>query len=126
MRIYVPELVQQHQQAVAQVGLDRQGIRQATQMVEVAKTKIETAKAEESEAVANVQKFEAEIARWVFRALRDLKMVAERALDKQVADETLKTLDSSTARPNAALEAVKARKAAKESAEADWERRRST
>jgi RND family efflux transporter MFP subunit len=120
--IFDPELVQEHAQKVAQVTLDREGIRQARELVEVAKANRETATAQVTEALANVRKYDADVARWTSELDRDLQMVTERALEKQVGEESRKTLQSSKAACDAAKETVKARKAAEKSAAAQWEK----
>ncbi len=117
--IVVPELEQEHQQKVAQEKLDVSMVKQAKQLVEVAQTKINTAKAEQDEAVANLGKYRAEVVRWDSELKRITRMVADKVIDVQTLDETQKTFDSTRSALDTAQAAVKAREAAKLSAEAD-------
>ena len=119
VEIFVPELVESHQQTVAQVELDRKMVEQSQQLVLVAQSKHQTAIAQLAEAKANVGKYQADIVRWESEVQRLTKMVEQRVVDREVLDETQKQLSSSRAARDAALAAVSAREAAEVSAQAD-------
>jgi RND family efflux transporter MFP subunit len=95
--IFVPELKEEHDRTVAQVGLD--------------KSNVENAKAQLKEAQADVGKYQAEVVRWDSEVQRLSEMVKENVVDKQVLSETQKQLDSSKAARAAAQAAVAAREA---------------
>ena len=119
VEIFVPELDEDHQRKVAQVGLDQRMVEQARQLVVVAESQLQTAIAQLAEAKANVGKYQADIVRWESEVKRLTKMVEERVVDRQVLDETQRQLSSSRSARDAALAAVAARDAARVSAEAD-------
>ncbi|MGA2035200.1 MAG: efflux RND transporter periplasmic adaptor subunit [Thermoguttaceae bacterium] len=119
VEVFVPELDEDHQRKAAQVELDRKMVQQATQLVVVAESKLQTAIAQLAEAKANVGKYQADIVRWESEVLRLTKMVEERVVDREVLDETQKQLSSSRAARDAAEAAVAARDAERVSAQAD-------
>jgi multidrug efflux pump subunit AcrA (membrane-fusion protein) len=114
VEIDVPELDEEHQQKAAQVDFDRK-------MVVVARSKLQTAIAQLTEAKANVERYEADIVRWESEVRRLTQMVEQRVVDREVLDETQKQLASSVATRDAARAAVAARDAERVSAEADVE-----
>jgi len=117
--IFVPELREDHEQKLAQVDLDREMVKQAEKLVDVAKSKLKTATAQKAEAKANVGRYQADIVRWVSEVRRVAQMVEQNVMDRDVLEETQKQLASSRASYDAALAAVAAREAAEASAEAD-------
>jgi RND family efflux transporter MFP subunit len=105
--IFVPELVQQHEQMLAQVKLDR--------------SSIHTAAARQKEAEANVEKSRAEVVRWESELNRMTRIAAEKVVDLQTLDETRKQFESQKASYNAAQASVLAWKAEVETAKAKLE-----
>ena len=63
VEVFVPELLEEHRQKLAQIELDKRGVEQAERLVEVAQSNIQTATAELAEAKANVGKYEADLAK---------------------------------------------------------------
>jgi RND family efflux transporter MFP subunit len=102
--IFVPELKEEHDSMVAQVGLGESNVKVAA--------------AQLKEAQANVGKNEAEVVRWASEVTRLTEMVKENVVDKQVLAETQRQLDSSKAALAAANAAVNARAADLVSAQA--------
>ncbi|MGA2062912.1 MAG: efflux RND transporter periplasmic adaptor subunit [Thermoguttaceae bacterium] len=117
--IFVPELDEDHQRKMAQVGLDKSQVDQAQQLVVVAESNIQMAIAQLDEAKANVGKSQAEVIRWESEVKRLTQMVQEKVVDKDVLTETQRQLDSSKAARDAALAAVAAREADRVTSEAN-------
>jgi RND family efflux transporter MFP subunit len=110
--VLVPELNEEHQRKVAQVDLDKRAVEQAEKLVTVADSNLRTALAQFAEANAEIGRYQADVVRWESEAKRDVEMVKEKYLDKQVLDETEMHLDSSKAARDAAQAAAAARDAA--------------
>jgi HlyD family secretion protein len=120
--IFVPELVEEHQRTVAQVGLDKSLVDQAQQLVAVAESNVQTAIAQLAEAQANVGKAQAEVVRWQSEVKRLTQMVQEKVVDKDILTETQRQLDSSIAARDAAQATVAARKADVTTSEANLQK----
>jgi len=117
--VVAPELEAEHEQKLAQVELDKQGVEQAQQLVAVAESNVQTAIAELHEAKADVGRYQAEVVRWTSEVKRLTQMAQEKVVDKQVLDEPQKELESSKAAADSAQAAVAAREAARMSRDAD-------
>ena len=73
--ISVPELDEDHQLKMAQVDFDKSLLKQAQQLVVVAKSNVQMAIAQLAEAKADVGKFQAEVVRWESEVKRLTQMV---------------------------------------------------
>lgn len=102
----VPELVEQLEQAKAQVGLDQEQIKQAQKLVEVAEGNLKATIAQVTESQANVGRYQSEMDFWAAEVKRLGDLVKQNVLDKQNLDEAVKQLRSNTAARDAARAAV--------------------
>ncbi len=115
--ISVPELNEEYQRKGAQLDFDISQVKQAQQLVEVAKSNVQTAIARLHEASENVGKYQADVVRWDSE-LKRLTQIGN-VVDKQVLAETQEQLDSSKAALAAAKAAVAAREADRVTSEAN-------
>lgn len=100
--LFVPELVEEYGFKQATVVLDKVLVDQAKRLVESADGTLKAAVAKVTKAKADVGKFEAEVARWQSEVKRLTDLVAQRVVDKQILDESIRQLRSNEASRDAA------------------------
>jgi RND family efflux transporter MFP subunit len=109
VELTVPELVEDHRQKQAQVGLNRVQVKQTERLVEVADAAVKTAVARVAEAGDDQVKAQAEVLRWESEVDRLTKLVEDRVVARQVLEESKKQLRASRAAHDAAGAAIRAR-----------------
>jgi multidrug efflux pump subunit AcrA (membrane-fusion protein) len=122
LTLFVPELVEEYKEKLAQVELDQEQVRQAEKLVKVAEGNRKTATAQVAEAKATVGKYQAEVERWDSEVKRLSGLVKQKIVDQQVLDESVKQLKSNTASRDAAQANVTAAAAAETASEAALEK----
>lgn len=100
--IYVPELVVEHEEKVAEVALDEVQVQVAERTVEVAASNRKVAAAQVKEAQAQVNKYQASVERWQSEVRRLTALANEKVIDQQVLEESRKQLKADTAARDAA------------------------
>lgn len=122
--LFVPELVADHEQKIAQVAQDEVLIKVAEQIVEVAQGNLTVAVSQVDEAKANVAKYQAEVDRWESEVKRLTSLVAEKVVDNQVLEESKKQLKSNIASRAAATAAIQSAQATQLARKADLDKSR--
>jgi HlyD family secretion protein len=117
-----PDIVAQHQQAQAQVVLDKALVDQSHKLHLVAQRNVMAASEMVAQAKADVNRWVADVKRWDSEVKRLTGLVAERVVDQQVLDETQRQLQSGQASLEASRAAVKTRDAQRQAAEATTEK----
>ncbi len=104
--LFVPELVEEHRLKQATVTLDKVLVDQNKKLVEVADGNLKAAVAKVAQSKAVVGKFQAEVERWQSEVRRLTDLVAQRVVDRQVLDESIRQLRSNESAKEASLAAV--------------------
>jgi multidrug efflux pump subunit AcrA (membrane-fusion protein) len=122
VKLTAPEVVAQHEQAEAQVVLDRALVEQSNKLHLVAQRNVTAATETLAQAQADVKRYEADVERWDSEVKRLTTLVGQRVVDQQVLDETRRQLKSSRAALASSQAAVKTRDAQRLAAEATQEK----
>lgn len=104
--LFLPELVQEHEQKKALVSQEEAMVNQATKLVEVAQANLKAAGSQVKQARANVGQADALVTRWESEVSRLSGLVQDRVVDKQVLAESERQLQANVAARAAALAAV--------------------
>jgi HlyD family secretion protein len=122
VKLTAPEVVAQHEQAQAQVVLDRALVEQSHKLHLVAQRNVTAATETVAQAKADVNSYEADVERWDSEVKRLTTLVGQRVVDQQVLDETRRQLQSSRAALASSQAAVKTRDAQRLAADATQEK----
>ena len=117
--LFVPELVEDHLTKGATVGLDKERIALAIEVVGVAKADVQAAEARLKEAKAILEKYEAEVERWDAQVQRLQREVDRVVVDARILEESTNQLKSATAARDFAKATIK-------KAEAELQSKRAT
>ncbi len=104
--LFVPELLEELRLKKAKVTFDTVMVDQAKKLVEVAKANLKASIAKVTQSKALVGKYQAEVDRWDSEVKRLRELVAQRVVDKQILDESIRQLRSNEAGRDASLAAV--------------------
>jgi multidrug efflux pump subunit AcrA (membrane-fusion protein) len=104
--LFIPELVQEHEEKKAMVKQDEALVEQARKMEAVAKANLEAAESRVKEARANTGQSQALVARWESEVDRLTALMRDRVVDRQVLAESQRQLQSDRASLAAAEAAV--------------------
>jgi RND family efflux transporter MFP subunit len=122
--MWVPDLVEAHQQKVAAVHRASVQIEVTERARRAAAAKLETAKARVVSAEAGVKRAQASYTRWESETRRLDKLVTQRVLDVQVRDETYRQFEEASAARDQAHAMVDEATSARDQADADLDRAR--
>ncbi|MCS6849777.1 MAG: hypothetical protein NZ700_01245 [Gemmataceae bacterium] len=100
--LFIPELIQEHEQRKAAVVRSQALVDQANKLVEVAEANLQAASAQVAEAKATIGKYQALVERWQSEVKRPTTLVPQKVLDQQVLDESVRQLQASIASRDAA------------------------
>jgi multidrug efflux pump subunit AcrA (membrane-fusion protein) len=114
--LYVPELEEEYQQKKSIVKLDEAAVVQAEKWVLVSQDNLATAASLVKEAESSVKRAQAEVDRWKSEYDREVLMVKDSILNKQILEETMKQLLSSKANFEQISQAVMTRESQRRSA----------
>jgi HlyD family secretion protein len=122
--MWIPDIVQQHQQTSAQVRQAEVQISVMQKALRAAEARLETAVARIASARAGVDRAQASYTRWESEYKRLEQLVAQRVLDVQVRDETYRQFEEAAAARDQANANLAEARAARDQAEADRDRAR--
>jgi HlyD family secretion protein len=122
--MWIPDIVQQHQQTSAQVRQAEVQISVMQKALRAAEARLETAVARVESAKAGVARSQASYTRWESEYKRLEQLVAQRVLDVQVRDETYRQFEEAAAARDQANANLAEARAARDQAEADRDRAR--
>ncbi len=122
--MWVPDLVEAHQQKVAAVHLAEVQIEVAQSALRAAEAKLETAEARIVSARAGVKRAQASYTRWESESKRLETLVTQRVLDVQVRDETYRQFEEAAAARDQAEALVTETTADRDRAAADRDKAR--
>jgi RND family efflux transporter MFP subunit len=120
--LYVPDLEEEYEQKKTLVKLDEAAVQQAKKWVVVTQSNLTTALSSVKEAEAAVKRARADVERWTSEYNRVKDLVLKEVLNKQIEDETLRQLASSTALLEQNTAAVATRNSQRVAAEAAIEK----
>jgi RND family efflux transporter MFP subunit len=120
--MWIPDYVEQHDQKSAAVQQAEVQIRVAQSSLRAAEARLETAEARVLSAVAGVKRAKASYTRWDSEVKRLEGLVAQRVLDVQVRDETVRQFEEADAALDQANAMVRETNAARDQAAADRDR----
>jgi HlyD family secretion protein len=106
LQLYVPELEEEYEQKKTMVKLDEAAVVQAEKWVLVTQDNLAAANSLIKEAESSAKRSQAEVDRWKSEKARVDQMVKEEVLNKQIQDETMRQLLSSSAGYEQALQAI--------------------
>ncbi len=122
--MWIPDMVEQHSQAAAEVKRAEVQIRVTQSALRAAEAKLETTIARIASAKAGVKRAQASYTRWESEYKRLEQLVTQRVLDVQVRDETYRQFEEAAAARDQANAAVSEANSARDQAEADRDRAR--
>ena len=122
VEMWVPDVVEQHQQRAAMARLAAVNIRVAESSRKSSAAMLETSKAQVAIAEAGVKRAQAEYDRWDSEYRRTTGLVQGRVLDQQVRDETYRQLESAGAQRDQAAANVRMATASVDRYAADLEK----
>jgi len=122
--MWVPDVVEQHDQATAAVKRAQVQIQVAERALRSADARLETAKARVLSAEAGVKRAQASYTRWLSEYKRLETLVQRQVLDVQVRDETYRQFEEATAVRDQANAMVSEATSARDQATADRDRAR--
>lgn len=122
LEMWIPDFVEQHSAAAAEVARAEVQVRVTESARRAAAARFETAKARVVSAEAGVKRADASYTRWESEYKRLVQLVNQRVLDEQVRDETYRQFQEAEAAREQALSIVDEAKAARDQAAADLDR----
>lgn len=122
IEMWIPDIVEQHAQAAAEVKRAEVQIRVAESALRAAEARVETETARIASARAGVQRAQASYTRWESEYKRLQDLVNQRVLDVQVRDETYRQFEEAIAARDQANAMVSETTSARTQAEADRDR----
>jgi multidrug efflux pump subunit AcrA (membrane-fusion protein) len=124
VEMWIPDIVEQHSQAAAEVHRADVQIRVTESALRAAEAKVETARARLTSAEAGVKRAQASYTRWESEYKRLEQLVNQRVLDVQVRDETYRQFEEAAAARDQANAMVSEAKSALDQSIADRDRAR--
>lgn len=120
--LFVPELLEEREMKRASLDLAQEQVRQSEVLAQVAKARLDQAIAEVAAAKADLGKYQAEVDRWDSEVKRLTGLVQQNVVDKQILDESVRQLQSSTSARDAARATISASQANQVSSSADLDK----